>query len=82
MGGRGSGNWYRWDKKTTLEQVRRIDIRYLTKRRFLDGMKSGRLSWDCGGEPRGVVCFNHHEDVLTLRYHYRRYNVLWLCQNR
>lgn len=25
MGGKGSGNWYRWDKKTTIEEVRRID---------------------------------------------------------
>ena len=31
MGGVGSGNWCRWDVKTTTEEVSRIDIRYLGK---------------------------------------------------
>ena len=27
MGGPGSGGWYRWDKRTTTEEIKRIDIR-------------------------------------------------------
>ncbi|SRR6266581_1688587 len=29
MGGAGSGTWYRWNKRTTLEQVRWVDVRSL-----------------------------------------------------
>ena len=35
MGGLGSGNWYRWDTRTTTEQIHRVDIRYLRKQGFL-----------------------------------------------
>ena len=77
MGGRGSGSWYRWDKKTTLEQVRRIDIRFLTKQGFLDGFTSGTISWDCGGDPRGTIGFKHYNDIITLNYNYRRYGDEW-----
>ena len=39
MGGSGSGNRYRWNKQTTLDDVKRIDIRY---------MKSGGCSKKIG----------------------------------
>ena len=29
MGGQGSGRWYRWDTKTTIDTVHRLDIRYM-----------------------------------------------------
>lgn len=77
MGGKGSGSWYRWDKKSTLEEVRRIDIRYLKSQRFLEGYTSGTLSWNCGGEPRGLINFTHSNDVLTLNYKYREYGGEW-----
>jgi len=35
MGGRGSGSWYRWDKKTCIEETKRIDIRHLKKKDWL-----------------------------------------------
>ena len=31
MGGPGSGAWYRWDKRTTLDQVQRVDVRALCR---------------------------------------------------
>lgn len=45
MGGRGSGTWYRWDKKTTCEEVKRVDIRYLQKQGYLKTARFGTLSW-------------------------------------
>ncbi|WXG55377.1 MAG: hypothetical protein ROD09_11150 [Candidatus Sedimenticola sp. (ex Thyasira tokunagai)] len=48
MGGLGSGNWYRWDKKTTAEEVHRVDIRYLKKQGYLTPGYMGWLSWSCG----------------------------------
>jgi hypothetical protein len=29
MGGVGSGNWYRFDKKTTAGECHSVDVRYL-----------------------------------------------------
>ena len=29
MGGPGSGDYYRWIKRTTKEELKRIDIRYM-----------------------------------------------------
>ena len=31
MGGFGSGRWYRYNKKTTTDDVKRIDVRFLRK---------------------------------------------------
>ena len=35
----GSGNWHRWDKKTTTEEVHRVDIRYMYKQGLLRPVK-------------------------------------------
>lgn len=44
MGGIGSGNWYRWDKRTTIEETKRIDIRYMRQQGLLKPGWSGSLS--------------------------------------
>jgi hypothetical protein len=54
MGGPGSGGWYRWNKRATTEEIKRIDIRYLKKNGLLSpGRRS--LSWSSGGEPSGYI---------------------------
>lgn len=49
MGGRGSGNWYRYGSRECLEQVLRLDVRYLKKNGMLE---PGRyvLAWSNGNE--------------------------------
>jgi hypothetical protein len=43
MGGVGSGNWYRFDKKTTTEECRSLDVRRFRRK---DLLKSGHwFSW-------------------------------------
>jgi hypothetical protein len=37
MGGLGSGKWYRWDRRTTLAELGRLDVRRLQRDGFLDG---------------------------------------------
>jgi hypothetical protein len=38
MGGPGSGRWYRWQgTRTTLEEVYRLDVRWLQRHGYLDG---------------------------------------------
>jgi hypothetical protein len=39
MGGVGSGNWYRFDKKTTTDECHSVDVRYLRREGLL---KPGR----------------------------------------
>jgi hypothetical protein len=76
MGGPGSGNWYRSSKGTT-EAARRIDIRYLKKRGFLQPGTYGSLSWTCGGEPSGSIRFATSADWIQLIYRSREYGGDW-----
>jgi hypothetical protein len=76
MGGRGSGTWYRWDKKTTTEEVKRIDIRYMKKHGLLS-RGSGSLSWSCGGESSGYIQYTMHGGRMTLNYKFRRNGGEW-----
>ncbi|MFT6386812.1 MAG: hypothetical protein ACJAUP_000180 [Cellvibrionaceae bacterium] len=64
MGGIGSGNWYRWNTQTTVEQTRRIDIRYMHKNKLLKPYTRGSLSWSQGGEPNGNINYIVHEHYL------------------
>jgi len=55
MGGSGSGSWFRYEAKHSIDQVMRIDIRFLKKHGML---KSGQypLAWSNDGvEPCGSV---------------------------
>jgi len=49
MGGPGSGNWYRWDSKTTVEDSLSLGIG-----RLAPGA-SGRITWTYGDRPAGSV---------------------------
>jgi hypothetical protein len=78
MGGMGSGNWYRWDKKTTTEEVHRVDIRYLRKQGLLGWPgATGSLSWSRGGEQTGSISYCVEQDALVLMYRHRSYGEEW-----
>lgn len=71
MGGIGSGNRWRWDKKATCEEHRRVDVRYMRRRGLLYEGAIGTLSWGCRGEPSGWIQYRIHDDTLILIYRYR-----------
>ena len=71
MGGPGSGSWYRWDKRTTAEEVNRIDIRYMRQQGFLRPGYGGNLSWSCGDRKTGSVMYRVETDSLVLIYRAR-----------
>lgn len=77
MGGPGSGNWYRWNKKATTKEVKRIDVRYMKKRGFLKPNTRGSLSWTCGGEPNGDIRYTCYQHELQLHYRYRQNGHDW-----
>jgi hypothetical protein len=55
MGGVGSGNWHRFDKKTTTSKCQSVDVRHLHR----DGLlKSGHwftLRWSRAGKEAGSI---------------------------
>ena len=81
MGGIGSGNWYRWNKQTTVEQSKRIDIRYLNRDGVLynDVGYSGKrvLHWSRGDEPAGHIDYYVYPSHILLRYRFRQYGEEW-----
>jgi hypothetical protein len=69
MGGRGSGRWYRWDSKDTIESCRRIDVRRLQR----DGLlKSGNQFlwawWSRDGAQTASIRIYVGNDQIDLIY--------------
>ena len=71
MGGSCSGNWYRWDAKTTTENQYRIDIRWLKKQGYLRPGSIGSLSWSCDGGQTGSIRYRMEVDCMILNYQHR-----------
>ena len=49
MGGVGSGNWYRFDKKTTTDECHSVDVRYLHRKGLLMPGRWFSLRWSRAG---------------------------------
>ncbi len=77
MGGSGSGNWYRWNSKTTTESQHTIDIRYLKKHGGLTQGRVGALTWSRWSKQTGVIAFAIQADCLHLNYRYRKQREDW-----
>lgn len=77
MGSIGSGNWYRWNTQRTIEQSRKIDIRYMKKRGFLQPNITGSLSWKRAGEPNGSINYTTYNDRLILSFRYKAQGDEW-----
>jgi hypothetical protein len=75
VGGVGSGNWYRFTKKTTVEECRSLDVRRLHREGLL---KPGyRFSWSWSRAGRqiayigGVVLGSSRPERVVLLFRYR-----------
>lgn len=78
MGGRGSGNWCRWDSKATTESQNRIDIRLLKKWGHLNGnIVLGTWSWSQCGEETGSIGYRVDIEGITLNYRHRPRGGQW-----
>ena len=77
MGGCGSGNWRRWDSKTTTESQHQIDIRWLKKQRYLRPGTAGSLSWSWGDEQTGSIGFRMEYERMILNYRHRPHGGDW-----
>ncbi|TVQ85207.1 MAG: hypothetical protein EA357_00875 [Micavibrio sp.] len=77
MGGKGSGNWYRWNKKTVIENCRDLDINRMIKLNAIikEGWSSGRWLWSDPDTGERVACVGYEADTRNradsfLRLHY------------
>jgi len=75
LGGVGSGNWYRFDKKTTTGECHSIDVRYLHREGLLKPGRWFSLHWSRAGREtgsiRGAVEGSDRPKHLLLIYRHR-----------
>jgi hypothetical protein len=75
MGGVGSGNWYRFHKKTTAEETHSVDVRYLHREGLLEPGRWFSLRWSRAGREtgsiRGVVDGSARPEQVLLLYRHR-----------
>lgn len=55
MGGVGSSNWYRFDKKTTTGECHSVDVRYLHREGLLKSGHWFSLRWSRAGRETGSI---------------------------
>jgi hypothetical protein len=55
MGGVGSGNWYKFDKKTTTGKCHSVDVRYLHREGLLTPGHWFTLRWSRSGRETGSI---------------------------
>jgi hypothetical protein len=76
MGGVGSGNWYRYDKKITTGECHIVDVRYLHREGLLKGGRWFSLRWSLAGKETGsiggVVEGTQTPERVILSYRHRR----------
>ncbi len=75
MGGEGSGNWYRFDKKTSTGESHSVDVRYLHREGLLKPGRWFSLRWSRAGRENGsirsVVDSSRPPECVTLLYRHR-----------
>jgi hypothetical protein len=75
MGGVGSGNWYRFDKKITTDECQSVDVRYLHRNGLLTPGHWFSLRWSRAGRETGsircAVVGNEKPERVILTYRHR-----------
>jgi hypothetical protein len=77
MGGAGSGNWYRFDKKTTTSECSSVDVRYLHRNGLLKAGGRFSLRWSRGEHETGSIGgsveghLRSRPERVILRYRFR-----------
>lgn len=51
----GSGNWYRFDKKVTIDECHSVDVRYLYRQNLLQSGSFFSLRWSRAGKERTEI---------------------------
>jgi hypothetical protein len=68
LGGCGSGNYWRWDAKRTVNQIHSVDVRYLARGGLLRPGLDFTVSQTGGGESKSTVGYSMAHEGCSLRY--------------
>jgi hypothetical protein len=71
VGGIGSGNWYRFDKKTTADECHSLDVRDLYREGLLKPGCRFRYSWSRAGRETASIRAFVYQDRVVLSYRRR-----------
>jgi hypothetical protein len=77
MGGPGSGTWYRWDRRTTLDARDYLDVRVLAQRGALRAGVHATIAWRQGQPSENSIGFVYHDDYVILEYRARHGSTDW-----
>jgi hypothetical protein len=72
VGGVGSGNWYRFNKKTTTDECHSIDVRHLHRNGLLQPGHSFSLRWSRADRETGSIGGVAHDGRVIFFYRHRR----------
>lgn len=73
MGGIGSGEWHRWNTRTTVEDCIALDVRDLARRGLLTAGSAFGWEWSLGGKPNGNIQIQVQPGAVLLNYKTRPY---------
>jgi len=77
MGGYGSGSWYRWNTRDTVEQHRRLDVRALHRAGIIE-RDGGAMPWGWQSESgTNWITVRTRGNLLTLSYRVRTNGGEW-----
>ena len=71
MGGVSRGNWYRWDKKATVEEFRSIDVRRWQREGYLEPGRRFGWQWTRDSETVASIQVRAEPDRVILSYQHR-----------
>jgi len=71
VGGLGSGNWYRWQAKETVEDSLVVAMKDLRKRLFAGAAGTLTWTWTSGSKSSIGYYVTGTDDWLTVHLHYR-----------
>src|SRR4051812_7904358 len=78
MGGPGSGRWHRWrSKKTTLDEVHRLDVRWLQRHGYLQRWAQGVLTWHRGEYETGAIGIALEGGRFVVTYRFKANSGAW-----
>jgi hypothetical protein len=77
MGGIGSGRWYRWDKKNTVEDCGSLDVRRWQRDGLLTPGRRFTLQWTRDGETVANIAVRVEAGCVFLSYRSQRNGGEW-----
>ena len=72
MGGVGSGGWYRYGTKETVEDHKKLDVNSLHRKGLLEPGCVAHVSWSRGENSLGSIGFEAKDGCLILEYRHKR----------